>query len=137
MSTTEEYLKEHDLRVTQVRKKLYDYFKSTKNAISHSELELIFSSEFDRVTIYRTLNSFLDKGILHKIPNDSGSAKYAICKDDCSSDSHIDNHVHFKCTSCEQVICLHDLEIPEVKLPDNYKIKNAILLYEGRCSQCN
>ena len=114
MSTTEEHLKEHDLRVTQVRKKLYDYFKEVNSAVSHSELELIFSNDFDRVTIYRTLNSFMDKGILHKIPNDSGSAKYALCKEDCSTGHHIDNHVHFKCGKCERLICLHDLEIPQL-----------------------
>jgi len=132
----EQHLKEHDLRVTEIRKKLYSYFADAKSAVSHSHLEMLFSDEFDRVTIYRTLNSFLEKGILHKIPNDSGSARYALCHSACDSDHHIDNHVHFKCTVCENLVCLHDLEIPKVKMPGNYLVENAVLLYEGICENC-
>ncbi len=133
----ETHLREHDLRVTRVRKKIYEYFLNNKSAVSHAELELIFNDDFDRVTIYRTLNSFLDKGILHKIPNDSGSARYALCHSDCSTDEHIDNHVHFKCVKCTSLICLHDIEIPMVKLPRNFIGENAVLMYEGVCNNCN
>lgn len=135
--TVEHHLKDHDLRVTDIRKRIYEYLVKMDVAVSHAELELVFSNEFDRVTIYRTLNTFLDKGILHKIPTDSGSAKYALCKDHCTTDEHIDDHVHFKCTKCEQVVCLHDLEIPNVELPQNFKAQNAVLMYEGLCDKCN
>ena len=131
------HLKEHNLRVTEVRKRIYQYLLETKYAVSHAELELVFSNEFDRVTIYRTLNTFLDKGLLHKIPTDSGSARYAVCKEHCSTDEHIDDHVHFKCSKCSKLICLHEVEIPMVQLPTNFEAKNAILLYEGICNNCN
>jgi Fur family ferric uptake transcriptional regulator len=133
----EQHLKDHDLRVTDIRKKLYSYFVEAKSAVSHADLELIFSDEFDRVTIYRTLHSFLDKGILHKIPNDSGSARYALCHADCNPEHHIDNHIHFKCRVCERLMCLHDLKVPELKLPGNFSIESAALLYEGVCDKCS
>jgi Fur family ferric uptake transcriptional regulator len=133
----ETQLKQHDLRITNVRKKIYQYFSDTNSAVSHAELELIFNQDFDRVTIYRTLNSFLEKGLLHKIPTDSGSARYALCHKNCSSAEHIDNHVHFKCYQCQALICLHEVEIPFIKLPANFKVDNAILMYEGICKTCN
>lgn len=133
---TEEHLKEHDLRVTDIRKKLYEYFASTESAVSHADLELLFSDEFDRVTIYRTLHSFLEKGILHRIPTDSGSARYALCHADCNPGQHIDNHVHFRCRLCERILCLHELQIPEMNLPGKYSIESAALLYEGICEDC-
>ena len=135
--SVEQHLRAHDLRVTEVRKRLYAHFQEMNAAVSHAELELLFASDFDRVTIYRTLNSFLEKGILHKIPNDSGSARYALCVEDCSADEHIDNHVHFKCTVCEKLTCLHHLKIPELNLPGKYRAENAVLLYEGICDSCN
>ena len=137
MMEIEEQLREHDLRVTEIRKRLYQYFSDSKSAVSHAELEVIFSDDFDRVTIYRTLNSFLDKGILHKIPNDSGSAKYALCHAECDAEHHIDNHVHFKCKVCNNLICLHDMEIPALKLPQKYKVEHAVLLYDGICENCS
>ncbi len=135
--SVERHLKDHDLRITEVRKQIYKYLLDNQTAFSHSELELVFSNDFDRVTIYRTLNTFLEKGLLHKIPTDSGSAKYALCQEHCSSEEHIDDHVHFKCIKCEKLVCLHELEIPMVKLPDNFMAKNAILMYEGICDKCN
>ncbi|MCP4124568.1 MAG: transcriptional repressor [Bacteroidetes bacterium] len=135
--SVEQHLRAHNLRVTDIRKRLFRHFQETKAAVSHAELELLFSSEFDRVTIYRTLNSFLDKGILHKIPNDSGSARYALCKEDCNAEEHIDNHVHFKCSVCQELVCLHHLKIPEMRLPNKFQAENAVLLYEGICDKCN
>lgn len=133
----EHHLKQHNLRITNIRKEIFGYIANKKAAVSHSELELVFDKDFDRVTIYRTLNSFLDKGILHKVPTDSGAAIYALCHDDCSSDEHLDNHVHFKCNECKQLLCLHHSEIPMIELPKGFKANNATLLYEGVCPDCN
>lgn len=137
MTKTEERLKKHDLRVTRIRKQIYEYFSAITSAVSQSELESVFNNEFDRVTIYRTLNSFLDKGILHRIPDDSGAAKYALCSTECADGQHIDNHIHFKCSTCGKLFCMYERKIPDVKLPVNFIAKNAILLYEGICSDCN
>jgi Fur family ferric uptake transcriptional regulator len=130
-------LKHHDLRTTQVRIDILDFFIKTESALSHADLENHFEKKLDRVTIYRTLNSFLENGILHKVPDDSGVAKYALCKHDGIEHTHDDDHVHFKCKQCDKIECLHDIEIPKLILPEKYRLVSANLLIEGICAVCN
>ncbi len=137
MQDFQHILKHHDLRVTQVRLEVLQFFQTNKNALTHADLETFFAKKFDRVTIYRTLTSFLENGLLHKIPDDSGIAKYALCHHEGTEHTHDDHHVHFKCKKCEKIECLHSLEIPKLHLPKKYKMENANLLIEGICSVCN
>jgi Fur family ferric uptake transcriptional regulator len=137
MQLLDNILKHHDLRVTQVRLEVLEFFQNNKNALTHSDLEQYFDKKFDRVTIYRTLTSFLENGLLHKIPDDSGVAKYALCHHEGIEHTHDDHHVHFKCKKCEKIECLHSLEIPKLHLPKKYKMENANLLIEGICAVCN
>lgn len=134
----ENILKQHELRITPIRIEVLDFFKMADSAQSHANLEQKFNNKFDRVTIYRTLNSFIEKGILHKVLDDSGSAKYAVCNDDnCETHQHADNHVHFKCTNCLKIECIHHAHIPNIDVPAGYKVNAANLLLEGVCPNCN
>jgi Fur family ferric uptake transcriptional regulator len=137
MQTTENKLKTHTLRVTPIRLEVLDFFTAHKGALSHADLEAHFSQKFDRVTIYRTLTAFLDKGILHRVSDDTGVAKYALCHHEGTEHNHDDNHVHFKCQVCGTIECLHTLEIPAFKLPKKYRMAQANLLIEGVCPICN
>ncbi len=137
MLTIEQILKQHNLRVTQIRLEVLSYFQSNKNALTHAVLETHFAKKFDRVTIYRTLTSFLENGLLHKIPDDSGATKYALCHHEGNVHTHDDHHVHFKCKKCDKIECLYNLEIPKLHLPKKYKMENANLLIEGICAACN
>jgi Fur family ferric uptake transcriptional regulator len=137
MENLEHILKHHNLRITQVRLEILQFFQTNKIALTHADLETFFSKKFDRVTIYRTLTSFLENGLLHKIPDDSGIAKYALCHHEGTEHTHDDHHVHFKCKKCEKIECLHNLEIPKLHLPKKYKMEHANLLIEGICAYCN
>lgn len=137
MSSFEQILKHHHLRVTPIRQEILQFFQENKNALTHANLEAHFANKFDRVTIYRTLTSFLENGLLHKIPDDSGVAKYALCHHEGTEHTHDDHHVHFKCKNCGKIECLHNLEIPRFHLPKKYKMENANLLIEGICANCN
>jgi Fur family transcriptional regulator, ferric uptake regulator len=134
-TTTEELLKSHTLRVTKVRTRVLEMFREKGKALSHPEIEEEFS-DFDRVTLYRTLHSFLEFGLLHKVPDDSGVMRYALCHTECSAHVHHDNHVHFKCELCDKIECLHDVEIPNVDVADGYRVKVAHLLLQGVCPDC-
>lgn len=137
MKNLEHILKHHHLRITQVRLDILSYFQHQKSALTHADLEANFDKKFDRVTIYRTLTSFLENGLLHKIPDDSGVAKYALCHHDSMEHNHDDQHVHFKCRICAKIECLHNLDIPALHLPKHYKMEHANLLIEGVCAVCN
>lgn len=132
----ENLLKNHSLRITKVRMTILDCFAQSKTALSHADIESRFEDEFDRVTIYRTLNSFLDKGLLHKVPDDSNIARFALCKTNCNEHQHFDNHVHFKCEKCSKVQCFHDIAIPNIPDLNEYTIHSANLLIQGICQEC-
>ncbi|MFN4970176.1 MAG: hypothetical protein ACK4YH_06830, partial [Bacteroidota bacterium] len=53
-------LKRKGLSVTDSRKKILQLFMQQKGALSHGDIEKKAGATFDRVTIYRTLQTFLD-----------------------------------------------------------------------------
>jgi len=132
-SKIKDILKTHKLRVTTTRVDVLEYFIRQNKTLSFKDLETEFT-DFDRVTLYRTLNSFTDSGVLHKIPDDSGFATYGLCHDTCSSEDHNHDHMHFKCNECGNIECL-ELNIPPVKVP-GYKVTEANLILKGICIKC-
>ena len=132
----EELLRTHKLRTTSSRSAILGLFVNQHHALSYSDIEKEVSAYYDRVTVYRTLKSFLDKGVIHKVLDDSGSLKYALCTDHCSTAQHHHDHVHFKCSKCGQTSCLDDVEVPALKLPKGYKAIELNLLIQGICINC-
>lgn len=102
-------LRQYDLRHTDTRENILNGFLQKTTALSHSDIEVYLNDGFDRVTIYRTLKTFLDKGIIHKILDDNGGVKYALCKDQCASGHHHHDHVHFKCSECNETFCFRKI----------------------------
>lgn len=129
-------LKDFRLRTTQTRQEILHLFLKRDYALSHGDIEKEIDNSLDRVTVYRTLKTFLDKGLIHKVLDDEGSLKYALCNEACSVAGHHHNHVHFKCTKCGQTNCLTNVEIPTVKLPKGYKPNEINLLIQGVCEAC-
>lgn len=133
----ETILKEHGLRLTDSRKEILKVFLERKYALSHAFLEAQLQSSLDRVTIYRTLYAFEEKGIIHKVPDEGGSAKYALCNHQCATHHHLDNHVHFKCENCGETKCIDDASIPKLLLPEGFKTKEIAIIVTGTCNTCN
>ncbi len=129
-------LKNSQLSVTSGRKKILELFLNDAGALSHGDIEKKAGEKFDRVTIYRTLQVFLEKGIIHNIPTADNSILYALCKDDCSAGHHHDNHVHFVCKDCGSTVCLEDVSIPSVKLPKGFTSTQIDVVVSGVCKDC-
>jgi Fur family transcriptional regulator, ferric uptake regulator len=129
-------LKKNHLSVTDSRKKILELFLSSPGALAHADIEKGTSEVFDRVTVYRTLQTFVDKGIIHNIPTTDNSVLYALCKQDCEAGHHHDNHVHFICNECNKTTCLDDVTVPEVKLPKGFQPNHAEMVVYGICGDC-
>lgn len=129
-------LKNHKLSVTGSRQKIMELFLASAGALSHADIEKSSGPAFDRVTIYRTLQSFVESGIIHLIPTTDNSIKYALCKDDCQSGHHHDNHVHFVCDECKQTTCLDEVVIPVIKLPKGFTSHQSEMMISGICKDC-
>jgi Fur family ferric uptake transcriptional regulator len=129
-------LEKHGLRHTDSRVAVLEIFQKYTFALSHSDLEESLAGRFDRVTLYRTLKTFLEKGIIHKVLDDEGTPKYALCSHQCDDHVHHHNHVHFKCETCGHTQCLDDVIIPAVSLPKGFEAKEFNLLIQGSCDTC-
>ncbi len=131
-----ELLKKNNLSVTDSRKKILQLFLEQPGALAHGDIEKRAGEKFDRVTVYRTLQTFVDKGIVHTIPTADNSIRYALCKDECSEGHHHDHHIHFVCSNCNNTYCLDDVVTPEIKLPKGYTAEHVEVVVEGVCKNC-
>lgn len=129
-------LRHKNLSVTDSRKKILSLFLSANDALAHGDIENKAGEKFDRVTIYRTLQAFVEKGIVHTIPTADNSIRYALCKD-CEEGHHHDDHVHFVCSNCHKTICLDDVVSPKIELPEGYVAENVQVVINGVCKECN
>ncbi|MBP7345970.1 Fur family transcriptional regulator [Sediminibacterium sp.] len=129
-------LKKHQLSITEARKKILSLFWETGNALAHGDIEQKSSEDFDRVTIYRTLQTFVEKGIIHTIPTSDNSVRYALCKDECAAGHHHDDHVHFICDDCGTTYCIDEVSVPKVKLPKGFSAVQTDLVISGTCNKC-
>ncbi len=129
-------LSDNNLRLTGSREAILGEFLKYDSALSQPDLEKELGGKFDRVTIYRTISSFVEKGILHKVPDDSGTMKFALCSDECDEQGHDDDHVHFKCNKCGKTSCIENVVIPEIRLPEGYDLGIVNLLLQGVCPEC-
>lgn len=132
---SENILKEHGLKKTAARLKALEFFKQNNSAVSHNDLEQHIGNETDRVTLYRLLNTFKEKGIIHSIVNQRGGIQYALCGQ-CSEHNHHDNHLHFTCTNCSKTICLEQ-QIPTLQLPEGFLVNDVQLHASGLCNSCS
>ena len=131
-----ELLKKNHMSVTDTRLQILDLFYHAPGALAHADIEKNTSSAFDRVTVYRTLQTFVEKGIIHQIPTTDNSVLYALCRQNCEQGHHHDDHVHFICSNCDKTICLDEVTVPEVKLPKNFTKQQSAMVVTGICEDC-
>lgn len=136
MNELNDILKNTGLRVTETRQVILERFREKTTAISQSDMESELGEDMDRVTVYRTLKTFVEKGIIHKILDDKGGVKYALCKEQCHPGHHHHDHLHFKCSVCQETSCLEKHLIPEISLPEGYRKEEVNILVQGVCPNC-
>ena len=136
MRTVQHILIDHELRNTSVRKEVLQLFLHKEIALSQPEIEHELDDSCDRVTIYRTLATFLEKGVIHKVLDDQGAMKYALCADTCSAEVHQHDHLHFKCTHCGTTQCIEEAVIPSIQLPAGFQLAELNVLAQGTCPDC-
>ena len=134
--STDNILRKNQLSITDSRKKILELFQGNKGALAHHDIEALTGEKFDRVTIYRTLQTFVEKGIIHTIPTADNAVLYALCKNDCTTGHHHDNHVHFICDNCNVTYCLDSVVTPKVDLPAGFKPLAIDVVVTGLCKNC-
>lgn len=133
---TDSILQSHSLKKTSTRVDVLNLFINKPYALAHSDIERELEKDHDRVTLYRTLNTFEDTGITHKVMGEDGVAKYALC-DECNEHHHHDDHIHFDCSQCHKTYCLDNGYTPKLVLPEGYVLEEHKVTVKGICTYCN
>ena len=127
-------LKTRNLRATELRVALLEIISNLGRAVSHQEIQNSLI-KFDRITLYRTLNTFIERGILHKIILEDNKNFYALCNLECTTDKHQHQHIHFLCNQCKEVSCLESKEPIELGI-SNHLVDEIEITATGICQDC-
>ena len=130
-----EILKKSNLSVTSHRIGLLRILKEARFPLSEREIEKLLDQECNKTTIYRNLNKLVEKGIVHRIVADS-AVKYKYV-DFLNNYNGFNEHVHFQCDQCQQIMCLNDVPVQPYALPEGYTGKENQFMIVGVCSECN
>lgn len=133
MEEAEQILTNKGVKITANRVLVLRSLLAAEHPISLSEMEEILPT-MDKSSIFRTLTLFMGHHVTHKI-DDDGTTKYEVCHHEKECDLS-DMHTHFHCEICHQTICLHDIQVPIVPLPEGYEIESINYMIKGVCPKC-
>lgn len=129
-------LQDKSVRTTEFRLSVLSVFIQHPQAIN---MQTITDSlgKFDRISLYRTMKTFEEMGIIHPIPVDAESTFYALCEEDCTmADKHQHDHMHFQCLTCNEVQCLPS-PIPNALEMKGFQVQSVEILAKGICNRCS
>ena len=109
-----------------------------RNTTSHPSAETIYTDlkqeipDLSMGTVYRNLNLFKQQGLVSSVATVKGVERY---------DANTDAHVHFICEGCDDVIDLHQMEIPTSFTEDvekfiGGKVGTCNVSFTGTCKAC-
>ncbi len=127
-------LSNRNLKATATRIKVLQLIHDYQSAIPYSKIQYELG-QTDRITLYRTIQTLLKKGIIHKALSNKEETYYALCGTTCTTKSHDHNHAHFKCTECDSVSCVPLEQNLTISLP-HCKIDNITVHLTGLCQNC-
>lgn len=130
-------LKNFNLSQTQVRTEIIKILMESALALSMTEIRQRFQTPCDRVTLYRNLKTFTQRGLIHQIFIDNQDSKYVLPENVVEPDKNYTEHLHFKCIRCNLVKCLHEMQVGAISLPEGYKMLETNFVVFGLCNECN
>ena len=136
MKEIEQRLNENDVRPTAMRILIYKYMAEKEIAVALTDIENAFAKS-NRTTLYQTLKTFEEKGIVHQIDDGTSTTKYALCEHGCTCEIEQAFHLPFHCGNCNETVCLTEHKIPHINLPDGYVAEDANLVLKGICDKCS
>ncbi|MDR1516360.1 MAG: transcriptional repressor [Synergistaceae bacterium] len=126
-------LRRAGIKITPIRLEVLGYLLKTGQPVSHSDVQSALPT-LDRVTIYRTLASFVESGIAHQVQGLDGM--WHFCAHNPDSSGCPGNHPHFLCTSCGKMICLLDQNLPRVDVTEGNIVNGKQFVAYGFCQEC-
>jgi Fur family ferric uptake transcriptional regulator len=134
----EEYLQTKGMRNTEQRRTLIEHVFSHHEHFDADDLIEQLPSKGEtgyvsRPTVYRTLNEFVDAGLLRKFELDGRSV--------FEHDYGYPDHDHLHCTKCQKLIEFQSDELSEMldKVAEDHKfrVSGHRLIISGLCEECS
>lgn len=129
----EHLLNEHGVKPTANRLLIARALHDGGCPLSQQELETALET-VDKSVISRTLSLMRSHRLVHAIESGE-TTRYELCLSHGGAHDD-DTHVHFYCERCHRTVCLDDISIPEVVLPEGYRMTTANYLLKGICPRC-
>jgi Fur family ferric uptake transcriptional regulator len=120
---------------TRTRARILGELLKNRKPLTQKQITLnLGENSPDKVTIYRTLEKFVEKGIVHKAYVDKREWHYELSLD-CTEKQC---HPHFTCSECGKTFCLKGSFLPLVKgLKKGFVVHRQQVRVEGLCSSCS
>ncbi|MDD5134579.1 MAG: transcriptional repressor, partial [Phycisphaerae bacterium] len=125
-------LKKAKLRCTPARIGILSILLGSESAVTGKEIGKLLDNKYDKTTIYRTLESFLQASIVHKAFLQDKQWYFELA-DRCQKQQC---HPHFACRLCGKYFCLESVNYPVIPMPENFKLLRQKILVEGVCPDC-
>jgi len=122
------------LKRTESRKSILGVLMKAKSPRTAEEIiSAIGKTKINKVTIYRTLDSMIEGGLVHRAFVSDESCHYEMA-DRCTEHQC---HPHFICTDCGKTQCLTKVTVPMAKsAPAGFVIHRQQVRLEGLCPDC-
>jgi len=135
MNYPEKILKNHNLNCTEMQIATLDVLIQAEQPVSRVDiLDSLKNKNPDKTTIYRVLERFCEKGIVHKAYVGKRAWEYELA-DKCTDQKC---HPHFKCTNCGKVTCLFDVHVSLVEgLGKDFIFQRQKIMIEGIGPECS
>jgi len=124
-------LKEHNIAPSMQRVKILEYLQNYK---THPTADMIHKAlvidmpTLSKTTVYNTLKTFIDKGILVPLSLFSNEVRY---------EYNTSPHIHLKCIKCNKIYDLDETyDRYEDNLIDGHKIIEHHINLKGICKNC-
>ena len=87
----------------------------------------------DKVTTYRTLETFVKAGIVHKAYLQDRKWHFELAHNCTKTQCH----PHFTCNNCGQTHCLPEISVPMANAESGFVIEHQRVQLEGLCPDCS
>ena len=131
----EDILREAGLYSTKARVRILEVLAQAGRPLDKNEIaRKLGEGGPDEVTVYRTIESFCKRGLVHKVFAGGRACRFELAHN-CGQ---VQCHPHFTCRSCGVTQCLVGVTMPLVKgLKKGYRLLRQQVRLEGVCPGCS
>ena len=137
---TDELLKNAGLKVTEQRRVILSFLLNNHGPFTVEEMkELMSEGSFDLATLYRSMATFEESGLVEKRLFGDGLVRWEYHAHSSCGHNHHAHHHHLMCQECKKIVTL-DICLPEELFLEikkfNYQQLKHHLEFSGICPEC-